>query len=124
MGDAGLKCCPFCGGTDIGYGDRLSYDDLPEFFVFCRECGTKGPSLEDEESAHGNWNKRAVEDALIQGLETAHGQSCIWAPDSYALEMVRMAIETCLDSLGIVSEKIRKAEVEAALSKARGEVTQ
>lgn len=101
MSEAGLKCCPFCGGTDIGYGDRLSYDDLPEFFVFCRECGTKGPSLEDEESAHGNWNKRAVEDELVAALEEYQAANNIGNDE-----------KSKLWNLG-----------KAALSKARGEVT-
>lgn len=112
MSEAVLRSCPFCGG-------EATVDDrgLPPLESFRPSCmglvNDRCPGIDSDiwfetpEEAIAAWNKRPTEDALIQGLETAHGQSHIWEPDSYALEMVRMSIETCLENLGIVSEKIR-----------------
>lgn len=50
-----LKVCPFC-GNDVGVAKKIT---KPRFFVYCKECKTRGPQARSGEKAMEMWNDRS-----------------------------------------------------------------
>jgi len=52
-----LHACPFCGESDLLFGQRGTPE--PGIVIHCRNCGATGPVGNDKEAACRLWNVRA-----------------------------------------------------------------
>lgn len=55
-----LYPCPFCGGAPAETQETLGRPEqhLRIYWIFCRECGARGPQLMNREGARRRWNGR------------------------------------------------------------------
>jgi Lar family restriction alleviation protein len=60
LGTLTLKECPFCGFDDVTVvaGGKLTVKGPyePLFYVWCFECGARGPEAKREATAIAKWN--------------------------------------------------------------------
>lgn len=95
-----LRPCPFCGATQ----SSIALQQLPDgdVFYYCEECNVCEGDFPTEVKARAAWNRRPVEDALIEAL--------------YAYTKPDGCGPGCEDDA-----PCRMCQGESALAKARGE---
>lgn len=94
-----LKPCPFCGAKQCS----IALQQLPDGDVlyYCEECNTSGADCPTEGEARAAWNRRPIEDTLVDAL--------------YAYTKPDGCGPGCEDG-----DLCRMCQGEAALAKARG----
>ena len=79
MNTPDLSACPFCGGTDLRFGEIQEMEvgmSWPDYFVQCRSCQGSAGSGSRKEIAAEKWNRRVVPARIsqLEGLlETSKG---------------------------------------------------
>lgn len=51
--------CPFCGSDLQSVVKNRYYGRYEDYHVMCQECGSCGPTAENEQEAVKKWNERA-----------------------------------------------------------------
>ena len=52
-----LRECPFC-GDDTSLAGYVRGLDFPEYYIYCQNCDTRGPSADTSKMARKCWNNR------------------------------------------------------------------